>query len=177
MPKFSFLPDASFIESELEPISDSTAHWFPEEPSSHLLSEDMKSNVEVVYHRLQAEHSEPITESDRQNLSELDTIPHSEPDNQKLSEHNTQKLSEPDKQKVSQPDKQKLSEPDKQKLSEPNKQKLSEPDKKKLSESDKQKLSEPGHISQHALGQSPPCKQNDRQVQKYNLAPHFVCGR
>ena len=24
---------------------------------------------------------------------------------------------------------------------------------------------------------SPPCEQNDRQVQKYYLAPNFVCGR
>ena len=25
--------------------------------------------------------------------------------------------------------------------------------------------------------QTPPCEQNDRQVQKYYLAPNFVCGR
>ena len=24
---------------------------------------------------------------------------------------------------------------------------------------------------------TPPCEQNDRQVQKYYLAPNFVCGR
>ena len=45
-------------------------------------------------------------------------------------------------------------------------------------------------VSQHALmgegvpaqgvylpGDTPPCEQNDRQVQKYYLAPNFVCGR
>ena len=30
-----------------------------------------------------------------------------------------------------------------------------------------------GGVSQHAMGQTP-CKQNDRQVQKYYLAPNFV---
>ena len=32
-------------------------------------------------------------------------------------------------------------------------------------------------VSQHALRQTPPCEQNDRQVQKYYLAPNFVCER
>ena len=27
------------------------------------------------------------------------------------------------------------------------------------------------------LRQTPSCEQNDRQVQKYYLAPNFVCGR
>ena len=31
-------------------------------------------------------------------------------------------------------------------------------------------------VSQHALRQTP-CEQNDTQVQKYYLAPNFVCGR
>ena len=26
-------------------------------------------------------------------------------------------------------------------------------------------------------GAEPPCEQNERQVQKYYLAPNFVCGR
>ena len=33
-----------------------------------------------------------------------------------------------------------------------------------------------GGVSQHAIGQTPR-EQNDRQVQKYYLAPNFVCGR
>ena len=41
----------------------------------------------------------------------------------------------------------------------------------------------PDQVSAHPLGQAspgtryPPCEQNDRQVQKYYLAPNFVCGR
>ena len=30
---------------------------------------------------------------------------------------------------------------------------------------------------QGMLGHHPPCEQNDKQVQKYYLAPNFVCGR
>ena len=33
-----------------------------------------------------------------------------------------------------------------------------------------------GGLSHYALGQTP-CEQNDIQVQKYYLAPNFVCGR
>ena len=31
-------------------------------------------------------------------------------------------------------------------------------------------------VSQHALRQTPPCEQNDRQVQKYYLGHKFVAG-
>ena len=31
-------------------------------------------------------------------------------------------------------------------------------------------------VSQHAMSQTPSCGQNDRQVQKYYLAPNFFCG-
>ena len=32
-------------------------------------------------------------------------------------------------------------------------------------------------VSQHEMGQTRPCEQNDGQVQKYYLAPNFVCGK
>ena len=138
------LESESALSSEPEPIV--VCHQKAESKfsfdASHLFSEDMISNVELVYHQLQVKHSIPIIEPDRQNLSKLHTIHQSEADNQKLSEHAKQKLSEPDKQKLSEHDKQKLSEHKKQKLSEPDKQKLSEPDKQKVSKHKKQKLSE-----------------------------------
>ena len=33
-----------------------------------------------------------------------------------------------------------------------------------------------GVVSQHALRQTPPCKQNDKQVQKYYLGHNFVAA-
>ena len=153
-PKFSFLPDSSFLESDLEPISHSIVHCFLKEPSSHLHSEDFSLEFgnlkyDVVYHRLQVEHNVPITEPNRQNplelrqmLSEADTQKASEADKQKALEVDEQKESEVDKQKASEADKQKASEADKQKASEADKQKASEADKQKASEADKQKASE-----------------------------------
>ena len=37
----------------------------------------------------------------------------------------------------------------------------------------------PGGVCSRSRGCQvlPPCEQNDKQVQKYNLAPNFVCGR
>ena len=36
----------------------------------------------------------------------------------------------------------------------------------------------PGGVSQHALGQTPPCKQNDSQIGVKTLPfRNFVCGR
>ena len=189
-PKFSFLPDSSFLESDLEPISDSIVHCFLKEPSSHLHSEDFSLEFgnlkyDVVYHRLQVEHNVPITEPNRQNplelrqmLSEADTQKASEADKQKALEVDEQKESEVDKQKASEADKQKASEADKQKASEADKQKASETDKQKASEVDEQKESEVDKqkASEAEKQKAFDCEQERNQERKYERIKH-KCDR